>query len=113
MGEITGLFFFFQGDKLLLRNNQTKYYREFLGIVAGKQVDPNGLGEAIQALCEQTSIFWVQRADGKLHLLLQKRKATLVEDLNKSRAVLHKSEWAAKAGTGDLCFKIRPLFSHC
>ncbi|XP_042684031.1 BRICHOS domain-containing protein 5 isoform X2 [Centrocercus urophasianus] len=102
-----------QGDKLLLRNNQTKYYREFLGIVAGKQVDPNGLGEAIQALCEQTSIFWVQRADGKLHLLLQKRKATLVEDLNKSRAVLHKSEWAAKAGTGDLCFKIRPLFSHC
>ncbi|XP_042684030.1 BRICHOS domain-containing protein 5 isoform X1 [Centrocercus urophasianus] len=102
-----------RGDKLLLRNNQTKYYREFLGIVAGKQVDPNGLGEAIQALCEQTSIFWVQRADGKLHLLLQKRKATLVEDLNKSRAVLHKSEWAAKAGTGDLCFKIRPLFSHC
>ncbi|XP_010717819.1 BRICHOS domain-containing protein 5 [Meleagris gallopavo] len=53
-----------RGDTLLLRNNQTKYYREFLGIVAGEQVDPNGLGEAIQALCEQKYIFWVQRADG-------------------------------------------------
>eukprot|EP00076_Gallus_gallus_P026880 XP_015149953.1 BRICHOS domain-containing protein 5 isoform X2 [Gallus gallus] len=52
------------GDTLLLQNNQTKYYREFLGIVAGEQADPKGLGEAIQALCEQTSIFWVQRADG-------------------------------------------------
>lgn len=66
---------------MLLRNNQTKYYREFLGIVAGEQVDPNGLGEAIQALCEQKYIFWVQRADGKMHLLLQKRKARSVKDL--------------------------------
>lgn len=53
-----------RGDTLLLQNNQTKYYREFLGIVAGEQADPKGLGEAIQALCEQTSIFWVRRADG-------------------------------------------------
>jgi len=49
--------------------------------VAGEQADPKGLGEAIQALCEQTSIFWVQRADGKLHLPLQKREAHLVKDL--------------------------------
>ncbi|XP_021266755.1 BRICHOS domain-containing protein 5 isoform X2 [Numida meleagris] len=53
-----------RGDASLLRNNQTKYYREFLGIVAGEQVDPKGVGEAIQALCEQTPIFWVRRADG-------------------------------------------------
>ncbi|XP_065588819.1 BRICHOS domain-containing protein 5 isoform X2 [Cyrtonyx montezumae] len=53
-----------RGDILLLRNNQTKYYREFLGIVAGEEVDPEGLGEAIQALCEQTPILWVRRADG-------------------------------------------------
>lgn len=54
---------FLQGKQ----NNQTKYYREFLGILAGQQVDPSGLGEAVQALCEQTPIFWVRRAGGKLH----------------------------------------------
>ncbi|NXC46861.1 BRID5 protein, partial [Penelope pileata] len=53
-----------RGDPVLHRNNQTKYYREFLGIVAAKQVNPRGLGEAIQALCEQTPIFWVRRVDG-------------------------------------------------
>ncbi|XP_035195971.1 BRICHOS domain-containing protein 5 isoform X2 [Oxyura jamaicensis] len=53
-----------RGDPLLQQNNQTKYYREFLGILAGEQVDPSGLGEAIQALCEQTPIFWVRRAQG-------------------------------------------------
>uniref|UniRef100_A0A8C3C8M7 BRICHOS domain containing 5 n=1 Tax=Cairina moschata TaxID=8855 RepID=A0A8C3C8M7_CAIMO len=41
--------------------------RGFLGILAGQQVDPSGLGEAVQALCEQTPIFWVRRAGGKLH----------------------------------------------
>ncbi|XP_014741848.1 PREDICTED: BRICHOS domain-containing protein 5 [Sturnus vulgaris] len=49
---------------LLQHNNQTKFYREFLGIVAGKQVEPRGLGEAVQTLCEHTSIFWVQRGQG-------------------------------------------------
>ncbi|KAI1233615.1 BRICHOS domain-containing protein 5, partial [Lamprotornis superbus] len=49
---------------LLQHNNQTKFYREFLGIVAGEQVEPRGLGEAVQTLCEHTSIFWVQRGQG-------------------------------------------------
>ncbi|NWU69904.1 BRID5 protein, partial [Pterocles burchelli] len=53
-------------DQLLQQNNQTTYYREFLGIVAGEQVDPESLGEAVQTLCEQTSIFWVRRGEGKL-----------------------------------------------
>uniref|UniRef100_A0A8C0F5J2 BRICHOS domain containing 5 n=1 Tax=Bubo bubo TaxID=30461 RepID=A0A8C0F5J2_BUBBB len=57
---------FFQADELLRQNNQTKYYREFMGILAGEQVDPKSLGEAVQALCEQTSIFWVRRGEGKL-----------------------------------------------
>lgn len=56
---------FFQAEELLHHNNQTKFYREFLGIVAGEQVEPRGLGEAVQALCEHTSIFWVQRGQGK------------------------------------------------
>uniref|UniRef100_A0A8C8BHN6 BRICHOS domain containing 5 n=1 Tax=Otus sunia TaxID=257818 RepID=A0A8C8BHN6_9STRI len=43
---------------------ETKYYREFMGILAGEQVDPKSLGEAVQALCEQTSIFWVRRGEG-------------------------------------------------
>ncbi|XP_068556072.1 BRICHOS domain-containing protein 5 isoform X2 [Anas acuta] len=53
-----------RGELLLQQNNQTKYYREFLGILAGQPVDPSGLGEAVQALCEQTPIFWVRRAGG-------------------------------------------------
>ncbi|XP_013800196.2 BRICHOS domain-containing protein 5 [Apteryx mantelli] len=51
-------------DQPLLQNNQTKYYREFLGVLAGKQADPSSLGEAVQNLCEQTSIFWVRRGEG-------------------------------------------------
>ncbi|KAM4892086.1 BRICHOS domain-containing protein 5 [Sylvia borin] len=51
-------------EQLLHHNNQTKFYQEFLGIVAGEQVEPRGLGEAVQALCEHTSIFWVRRGQG-------------------------------------------------
>ncbi|KAK2543713.1 Bricd5 [Columba livia] len=51
-------------DELLRQNNQTQYYQEFLGILAGEQVDPESLGEPVRALCEQTSIFWVRRGEG-------------------------------------------------
>ncbi|KFV00360.1 BRICHOS domain-containing protein 5, partial [Tauraco erythrolophus] len=51
-------------DQLPHQNNQTQYYQEFLGILAGEQVDPKSLGEAVQTLCEQTSIFWVRRGEG-------------------------------------------------
>ncbi|NXN95448.1 BRID5 protein, partial [Rhinopomastus cyanomelas] len=51
-------------DQLLSQNNQTKYYREFLGILAGQEVDPRSLGEAVQDLCEETSVFWVRRGAG-------------------------------------------------
>ncbi|XP_059682556.1 BRICHOS domain-containing protein 5 [Gavia stellata] len=53
-----------RADQLLNQNNQTKYYREFLGILAGEQADPKSLGGAVQTLCEQTSIFWVRRGEG-------------------------------------------------
>ncbi|NXE06483.1 BRID5 protein, partial [Lophotis ruficrista] len=53
-----------RADQLLGQNNQTKYYREFLGILAGEEVDPKNLGEAVQTLCEQTAIFWVRRGEG-------------------------------------------------
>ncbi|NXJ97169.1 BRID5 protein, partial [Corythaixoides concolor] len=53
-----------RADQLLHQNNQTQYYREFLGILAGEQADPKSLGEAVQTLCEQTSIFWVRRGEG-------------------------------------------------
>ncbi|NWR81075.1 BRID5 protein, partial [Centropus unirufus] len=51
-------------DQLPHQDNQTKYYQEFLGILAGDKVDPEGLGEPVQALCEQTTIFWVRRGEG-------------------------------------------------
>ncbi|XP_062444023.1 BRICHOS domain-containing protein 5 isoform X1 [Rhea pennata] len=50
-------------DQPPLRNNQTKYYREFLGISARKPVDPKSLGEAVQNLCEETPIFWARRGE--------------------------------------------------
>ncbi|NXS54164.1 BRID5 protein, partial [Brachypteracias leptosomus] len=53
-----------RADQLLRQDNQTKYYQEFLGILAGEEVDPKSLGEAVQTLCEQTSIFWVRRGGG-------------------------------------------------
>ncbi|NWU90207.1 BRID5 protein, partial [Upupa epops] len=46
------------------QNNQTQYYREFLGILAGREADPRGLGEAVRALCEETPILWVRREAG-------------------------------------------------
>ncbi|NXD66900.1 BRID5 protein, partial [Eolophus roseicapillus] len=51
-------------DQLLRLNNQTEYYQEFLGVLAGGDVDPRGLGEAVQTLCEQTPIFGVRRTEG-------------------------------------------------
>ncbi|XP_064529516.1 LOW QUALITY PROTEIN: BRICHOS domain-containing protein 5 [Pseudopipra pipra] len=53
-----------RAEQLLRHSNQTKYYREFLGILPGEQVEPKGLGEAVQSLCEHTSIFWVRRGQG-------------------------------------------------
>ncbi|KFQ47892.1 BRICHOS domain-containing protein 5, partial [Nestor notabilis] len=53
-----------RADQLLRLNNQTKYYQEFLGVLAGGEVDPRGVGEAVQTLCEQTPIFWVRRTEG-------------------------------------------------
>lgn len=58
---------------MLRQNNQTKYYREFLGILVGEQVDPKSLGESVQTMCEQTSIFWVRRGEGKLYTSLHRR----------------------------------------
>ncbi|KAM9557888.1 BRICHOS domain-containing protein 5 isoform 2-T2 [Guaruba guarouba] len=51
-------------DQLLRLNNQTKHYQEFLGVLAEGEVDPRGLGEAVQTLCEQTPIFRVRRSEG-------------------------------------------------
>ncbi|XP_006027177.1 BRICHOS domain-containing protein 5 isoform X1 [Alligator sinensis] len=52
-------------DPRLLQNNQTKYVQEFLGIVAVAPVDPAGVGEAVRALCELGSIYWVRKGDGR------------------------------------------------
>ncbi|NXU93557.1 BRID5 protein, partial [Xiphorhynchus elegans] len=53
-----------RAEQLLRQDNQTKFYQEFLGIVAGEQVNPQSLGEAVQSLCEHTDIFWVHRGHG-------------------------------------------------
>uniref|UniRef100_A0A8D2LMJ3 Uncharacterized protein n=1 Tax=Varanus komodoensis TaxID=61221 RepID=A0A8D2LMJ3_VARKO len=48
----------FQADQLLLPNDKTQYYREFLGVVPGRGVQPEEAGEATQALCGQLPIYW-------------------------------------------------------
>uniref|UniRef100_A0A8B9P6N5 BRICHOS domain containing 5 n=1 Tax=Apteryx owenii TaxID=8824 RepID=A0A8B9P6N5_APTOW len=96
----------------LLQNNQTKYYREFLGVLAGKQADPSSLGEAVQNLCEQTSIFWVRRGEGELD-----RPAGLLK-----ASPHHVSVLARSAGPGrqrliylciDICFPSNICVSIC
>ncbi|KAJ6653903.1 hypothetical protein lerEdw1_007661 [Lerista edwardsae] len=51
-------------DPLLLPNDRTMYYREFLGIVSGRAVQPEDAGEAVRSLCEQVPIYWVKKKDG-------------------------------------------------
>uniref|UniRef100_A0ACB8FLU7 Uncharacterized protein n=1 Tax=Sphaerodactylus townsendi TaxID=933632 RepID=A0ACB8FLU7_9SAUR len=51
-------------DQLPLPNNQTRYYREFLGIVPGRPVRPEEAGEAVHSLCKQMPIYWVKKKDG-------------------------------------------------
>ncbi|XP_061456132.1 BRICHOS domain-containing protein 5 [Rhineura floridana] len=53
-------------DQLPLPNNKTQYYREFLGIVPGRQVQPEEAGEAVGSMCEQVPIYWVKKKDGPL-----------------------------------------------
>ncbi|XP_066496891.1 BRICHOS domain-containing protein 5 [Tiliqua scincoides] len=51
-------------DPLPLPNDRTIYYREFLGIVSGRPVQPEEVGEAVQSLCEEVPIYWVKKKDG-------------------------------------------------
>nr|XP_056722333.1 BRICHOS domain-containing protein 5 [Euleptes europaea] len=51
-------------DQFLLPNDQTRYYREFLGIVSGRPVRPEEAGEAVHSLCEQMPVYWVKKKEG-------------------------------------------------
>ncbi|XP_030068147.1 BRICHOS domain-containing protein 5 [Microcaecilia unicolor] len=51
-------------EQMLLQNNKTKYFREFLGILRGRRVNPEVVGNAVQSLCDQLPIYWVKRVDG-------------------------------------------------
>lgn len=53
-----------KADPLPLPNDRTMYYREFLGIVSGRPVQPEDVGEAVRSLCEQVPIYWVKKKDG-------------------------------------------------
>ncbi|XP_069060669.1 BRICHOS domain-containing protein 5-like [Pleurodeles waltl] len=51
-------------EQLQLQHNQTKYYREFLGILSGRKVSLELVGEPVQILCENLPIYWVKRVEG-------------------------------------------------
>lgn len=99
---------FFQAEQLLQPNNQTKFYREFLGIVAGEQLEPRGLGEAVQGLCEHTSIFWVRRGHGKWGTPLGRASSSFSSASKRIRLCCTAADAAQdrlprpRTGTGDL-----------
>ncbi|XP_056392866.1 BRICHOS domain-containing protein 5 isoform X2 [Hyla sarda] len=43
---------------LFLQNNRTRYYREFLGVIGGRKVNHELVGEPVQILCDQLPIYW-------------------------------------------------------
>ncbi|KAL2078153.1 hypothetical protein ACEWY4_025838 [Coilia grayii] len=53
-----------QVNQFWLVGNETRRQSEFLGVIAGSQVDTSTLQEPIQDLCQQSSIYWTKRADG-------------------------------------------------
>ncbi|XP_069502585.1 BRICHOS domain-containing protein 5 [Ambystoma mexicanum] len=53
-----------KNEQPLLQHNQTKYYREFLGILGGRKVSLELVGGPVQTLCENLPIYWVKRSDG-------------------------------------------------
>ncbi|XP_018417235.1 PREDICTED: BRICHOS domain-containing protein 5 [Nanorana parkeri] len=55
---------------LLLQNNRTRYYREFLGVLAGRKVNYELVGEPVQQLCDQLPIYWVKKSDGPTRRLI-------------------------------------------
>ena len=60
--------------------------------MAGERVDPGSLGEAVQALCEQTAIFRVRRGDGKLYASLCRRgRRGCFSHVYEAQALLRKS----------------------
>ncbi|XP_029433057.1 BRICHOS domain-containing protein 5 [Rhinatrema bivittatum] len=54
----------YREEQALLQNNKTKYLREFLGILGRRRVNPEGVGHAVQSLCDQIPIYWAKRVTG-------------------------------------------------
>ncbi|XP_068102836.1 BRICHOS domain-containing protein 5 isoform X2 [Hyperolius riggenbachi] len=55
---------------LLLQNNRTRYYREFLGVLAGRKVNHELVGEPVQMLCDQLPIYWVKKSESPTRRLI-------------------------------------------
>ncbi|KAM4632577.1 BRICHOS domain-containing protein 5 isoform 2-T2 [Discoglossus pictus] len=51
-------------EVVLPQNNRTRYYREFLGIMGGRKVNPDLVGEPVQNLCDQLPIYWAKKGEG-------------------------------------------------
>nr|XP_014343121.1 PREDICTED: BRICHOS domain-containing protein 5 [Latimeria chalumnae] len=50
-------------EHLILQRNHSQFYREFLGIMEGSQVDPQTVGKPIQHLCDQLFIYWAKKSE--------------------------------------------------
>ncbi|XP_075037428.1 BRICHOS domain-containing protein 5 [Mixophyes fleayi] len=57
-------------DGVLLQNNKTRYYREFLGVFGGRKVNHELVGEPVQLLCDQLPIYWVKKSEGPMRRLI-------------------------------------------
>uniref|UniRef100_A0A8C1QDB5 BRICHOS domain containing 5 n=1 Tax=Cyprinus carpio TaxID=7962 RepID=A0A8C1QDB5_CYPCA len=45
--------------------NQTEKHTEFLGVLSSSRVEASTLREPLQSLCQQASVYWTRRSDGK------------------------------------------------
>uniref|UniRef100_A0A8C2E4X2 BRICHOS domain containing 5 n=1 Tax=Cyprinus carpio TaxID=7962 RepID=A0A8C2E4X2_CYPCA len=51
--------------------NQTEKHTEFLGVLSSSHVEASTLREPLQSLCQQASVYWTRRSDGKSMSVLQ------------------------------------------
>uniref|UniRef100_A0A671N1G1 Uncharacterized protein n=1 Tax=Sinocyclocheilus anshuiensis TaxID=1608454 RepID=A0A671N1G1_9TELE len=65
----------------------TEKHTEFLGVLSSSRVDASTLQEPLQSLCQQASVYWTRRSDGKSMSVLHSNHVTLKTGPGKQRLI--------------------------
>ncbi len=65
------MWWFSQVRQVWVVGNQTEKHTKFLGVLSGSRVDASTLQEPLQSLCQQASVYWTRRSEGKSKPMLQ------------------------------------------